>query len=378
MSVVLGLSACVVSSFCFGTMYVAVRRAGDPGDGMVVQWLVCSAIFLIGLLTYIFTGTPPFQHFAMFGGALWAVGNLTAIPIINAIGLGMGILIWGVCGCVVGWAIGRFGLFGLKESVPSSPNLNYAGLVFVIIGGILFALVRPKGKNDVQTVVDSASSELSRQAIPLTESAATGRGTVEERIGLVEMDGGGAERTAVAVDVVVRPRKSSGGAAVTSTNGLRGRVIGVVFSVFAGVCYGSMFTPVIYMQHNPQKFNNPPREAIHYVFSHFSGVYLTSTAVLLFYIGYKNNKPYIDSRLIFPSFLAGTFWAFAMLAWFMANDLLSQAITFPINSMAPGVIASLWSVFYFGEVDKKDLKLLTAAIFITIFGAILVGLSTAL
>jgi hypothetical protein len=36
--------------------------------------------------------------------------------------------------CIVGWATGRFGLFGVKASIPSSPNMNYLGLVLVIIG----------------------------------------------------------------------------------------------------------------------------------------------------------------------------------------------------------------------------------------------------
>ena len=46
--------------------------------------------------------------------------------------------------------------------------------------------------------------------------------------------------------------------------------------------------------------------------------------------------------------------------------------------MAPGVIASLWSVIYFKEIEKKDLPLLLCAMFVTIFGVALVGLSKAL
>nr|CAD2137475.1 unnamed protein product [Meloidogyne enterolobii]CAD2167284.1 unnamed protein product [Meloidogyne enterolobii] len=45
MSTLTGLVSCAISSLCFGSMYVGVRVAGDPGDGMVVQWIV-SFIFL--------------------------------------------------------------------------------------------------------------------------------------------------------------------------------------------------------------------------------------------------------------------------------------------------------------------------------------------
>lgn len=61
-------------------------------------------------------------------------GNLTAIPIINGIGLGLGVLIWGVVNCSVGWAIGRFGLFGTKAALPAHPVANYAGLALVLLG----------------------------------------------------------------------------------------------------------------------------------------------------------------------------------------------------------------------------------------------------
>ncbi|KHN76488.1 Transmembrane protein -like protein [Toxocara canis] len=69
-------------------------------------------------------------------------------------------------------------------------------------------------------------------------------------------------------------------------------------------------------------------------------------------------------------------WAIAQTAWFVANDRLSQAVTFPIISMVPGVCAALWSVFYFHEIEgSQNLRILTTAISITMLGAVLVGVS---
>lgn len=357
MSTLTGLTACAISSLCFGSMYVGVRIAGDPGDGMVVQWIVCSAIFFSGVVTYIATGAPPFQPLAMLGGLLWAIGNLTAIPIIKTIGLGMGILIWGTVNCVVGWATGRFGLFGVNPSTPSSPNLNYIGLVLVIVGGILFAFVRPKPPPD------STRRNSLQQGSPTVRREEPQNTNTEEGESLVEqLDG--EERA-------VRTTENT----IANSDGLKKRILAIVASVFAGIGYGSTFTPVIYIQDNPEHFKNPSKNAIDYVFSHFTGIYLTSTVVLLIYIAYKQNKPYMDNALVFPSLLAGVLWAVAMLAWFLANDILSQAITFPINAMLPGLIASLWSVFYFKEVEMEDLKLLVSAVCVTVFGVTLVGLS---
>ena len=61
-------------------------------------------------------------------------GNASAIPILQAIGLGMGVLIWNVTNCLFGWASSRFGLFGLKANIPNNVALNYAGLA-LILGG---------------------------------------------------------------------------------------------------------------------------------------------------------------------------------------------------------------------------------------------------
>ena len=61
-------------------------------------------------------------------------GNLTAVPIIHMIGLGMGILVWGTVNCIVGWASGRFGLFGINPSIPHNPVINYFGLALVVMG----------------------------------------------------------------------------------------------------------------------------------------------------------------------------------------------------------------------------------------------------
>lgn len=130
---------------------------------------------MFGLVVFSATNFPPFQPFAMLGGFAWALGkfeicnqftlfsfpyyvnslgNLPAIPIIKQLGVGTAQLIWGVANCFVGWAISRFGitififyhkirqqmflgLFGMVAHEPSSPLLNYLGVVIVIIGYII-------------------------------------------------------------------------------------------------------------------------------------------------------------------------------------------------------------------------------------------------
>ncbi|VDK77623.1 unnamed protein product [Cylicostephanus goldi] len=74
--------------------------------------------------------------------------------------------------------------------------------------------------------------------------------------------------------------------------------------------------------------------------------------------------------------IAGAMWAIAQTSWFVANDKLSQAVTFPIISMVPGVCAAMWSIFYFKEITgRRNVNILMVAITTTLIGAFLVGIS---
>ncbi|KAI6201646.1 hypothetical protein M3Y96_00864700 [Aphelenchoides besseyi] len=385
MSTLVGLAACAVSSMFFGSMFVPVRRFST---GMFVQWVMCSAIFTVGMIVYLYRGMPPFQPLAMLGGFLWSIGNLTAIPIIKSIGLGLGILIWGCVNCTVGWAVGRFGLFGTKASVPTSELMNYMGLVCVIIGGILFSQIKVTEPRKKSTVDDEeAVSGPTPNVVVTTQAEVHAPVPIQEAIVPREVVDGAEQHATGEIEVVDGERTELVNQTQTGVDNTRtgeqdrnsGRLIAILLSFVAGGCYGLTFTPVIYIQDNPQLYPSSPKDAIDYVFSHYAGIYITSITVLIVYLSYKRNQPHVDPQIIGPSLLAGLLWSIAQIAWFIANDSLSQAVTFPINSMVPGVVGTLWSVFYFKEISgRRNIRFLIIAILITLTGAILVGLSKAL
>jgi hypothetical protein len=74
----------------FGSNFVPVKTH-DAGDGLFFQWVLCSAVFCLGFVVYVARGFPPFSPLAMLGGALWCFGNLMSVPIINMIGLSLGV-----------------------------------------------------------------------------------------------------------------------------------------------------------------------------------------------------------------------------------------------------------------------------------------------
>uniref|UniRef100_A0A0R3RMQ6 Transmembrane protein 144 n=1 Tax=Elaeophora elaphi TaxID=1147741 RepID=A0A0R3RMQ6_9BILA len=329
-----GLAACGVSTCLFGSLFVPIKRF-DPGDGFFTQWVMVTAIFLVGMVINAYEGFPQFYPLAMLGGAFWALGNAMAISIFQLIGMGMALLIWGIASCLIGWASSRFGLFGLKENVPNSVILNYAGLLLILTGGVLFALIKPipKSSDDPNEVREERKNEsvidVESPALPLKSC---GNGYEETK--LFKTDD--------------RDRESSA----------KKRMLGVALSLFAGLFYGLTFVPFI----------GAPPQALPYVFAHFTGIFITGTIILVVYAIVKFNRPTVNHQIILPAFTSGIM--------FIANNYIAQSISFPINSMVPGIIGALWSVIYFKEIcGTRNLKILSVAIVITITGAIIIGLS---
>jgi len=44
------------------------------------------------------------------------IGNITVVPVLKTIGLGLGVAVWSCISMLWGWATGTFGLFGLKTN----------------------------------------------------------------------------------------------------------------------------------------------------------------------------------------------------------------------------------------------------------------------
>uniref|UniRef100_A0AC35EXF9 Uncharacterized protein n=1 Tax=Panagrolaimus sp. PS1159 TaxID=55785 RepID=A0AC35EXF9_9BILA len=140
------------------------------------------------------------------------------------IGLGMGILVWGTVNCIVGWATGRFGLFGINPSIPEYPMVNYLGLLMVVVGGFLFAQIRPT----LNTDVDEYS------AVNIEEEQ-------------------NEEHNLLGDEIVGEPD-----VAITGNNMPRSfkRSLGLGLSLIAGMLYGVTFVPVIYIQDHKEDVKN--------------------------------------------------------------------------------------------------------------------------
>jgi len=129
------------------------------------------------------------------------------------------------------------------------------------------------------------------------------------------------------------------------------RILGVLLALIAGILYGTNFDPPQYVMDNCK--NNCSQNGLDYVFPHFCGIYITSTFYFLLYSIIKKNRPLVSPEVAYPGFLSGMMWCLADVCWFVANSSLKLIISFPIISIIPGVVASLWGILAYNEIKGR-------------------------
>jgi len=302
---------------CFGSNFVPVKKF-DTGDGVFYQWIMCSAVWIAGMIVNAARNFPAFEPFAMLGGVLWCTGNIMAVPIIQCFGLSLGMLIWGLSNLVIGWSSGAFGILGVTKETVKFPVLNYLGVVFCLASLVVYVFLK----------TDTSSPAKKKHTSP----------KIPEEEGLVnsQYDYSIAEE---------KTAKSNNAVWVEKLSMTQRRIVGISLSVISGLFYGVNFNPPSYLMSHGHSQNG-----LDYVFSHFCGIWLTSTFILLVYCAVKKNKPDLFPQAVLPGFLCGFLWAAAQICWFVANVKLAIVVAFPIITTGPGVVASLWGIFVFKEI----------------------------
>jgi glucose uptake protein GlcU len=309
----------------FGSNFVPIKKF-ETGDGMFFQWVMCAAIWIFGLIINAYQGFPAFVPLAMLGGFLWCTGNVMVVTIVKCIGLALGICLWGISNLIMGWFSGTFGLFGLRKQEVPNPAFNYVGFVFAVLSIVLYLFIKPEEKK-----VDEEEQKL----------------------------------------IVNENKVQEEGSWVDKLNPFHKRILGVTLALISGIFYGTNFDPPQYVQDHGGSQNG-----LDYVFSHFTGIFITSTTYFLIYCILKKNRPSLYPQIVLPSFLSGVMWAVAQSSWFIANSNLDMVVAFPIISTGPSIVASIWGIFVFREIrGGRNFIILLLAFLCTIFGAIMISLS---
>uniref|UniRef100_UPI0037E8E111 transmembrane protein 144b n=1 Tax=Semicossyphus pulcher TaxID=241346 RepID=UPI0037E8E111 len=347
-----GIAANVVAVLLYGSNIVPVKRI-ETGDGMFFQWVNCAAIWVVAMVGDLMLQTPKFHPFAMLGGFIWATGNILVVPVVKAIGLSLGVLIWGSSSLLMGWASTRFGWFGINAQDVSRPILNYCGAALCLLSGLVFFFV----KSDVELHPNSERIPLlidrEDQFLPLGLSKGTVSGI------------NGPSSTPFWIDIIGPKTR---------------RLIGCMLAVLSGLLYGSSFTPILYIKArsacNDCIFQGASAFDLDYVYAQCCGIFVASTVYFAIYCAAMKNRPRVYSRAILPGLLSGVMWALATYCWFLANNYLSAVITYPIVTAGYGLVAALWGCLVFKEIKGlSNCFIFLLASFVVLTGSLLTAIS---
>lgn len=360
----LGYIACAVAVLFFGTNFIPVKQF-KTGDGFFFQWLLCSAIFLVGLIVNAVRHFPTFYPLAMLGGWCWATGNVLTVLIIQTIGLSQGLLIWGMFNCLMGWASGTFGWFGLTPGSGAIKNkpMNYAGVAVAVSSAIVYMFVKSNVSGGAVDA-DGGLEETTNSADDLVPS-----NVQNKRRDILTF------RRTPRPPTLAESRRDSlqTPSFVERLPQWAKRVIGIVGSIIAGTLYGLNFCPVLYIK----EFTvGASQNGLDYVFAHFTGIYATGTLYFLIYCIFKKNNPVIYPEIILPGFLSGAMWAVAQTSWFIANQALSESISFPIITSGPSIVAAVVGILVYKEIQGlKNYVILVVVFCLALTGSLLVAFS---
>ncbi|KAI6236152.1 hypothetical protein M3Y95_00127300 [Aphelenchoides besseyi] len=344
-----GILAIVVTVLGFGTLHVPIRSF-PAGDGFFVQWAMSVGAICVGFLINIYTEFPPFEPVAMLGGAFWCIANCISQRVISGLGLAVGLLLWSSTNCLTGWSVGKFGLFGVKAKPAENEIINVLGLAAVLFGSLMISFVRKVPSTDAYRVQ------------PLNDLETT-------------TECGSLHKKSISMPDLVQIEKQARKELNFFTRHTE-RIICISLALIAGFFYCLTLIPIWRMEENAQLYPNSSRTGLPYMFSHFFGVFLTSSAIFIVYALFRLNKPCVNEQIVLPSILGGTIWAISMSGLVIANDILGQVIVYPMTTTIPGVVASLWSIFYFKEINsRRNYTILLISFTVIAVGALLVSFS---
>ncbi|KAL3082946.1 hypothetical protein niasHS_010748 [Heterodera schachtii] len=367
-----GIAVVLFGAFCFGTMHVPIRVFATTKDCLFVQWVMSLGSLFVGFAVNVAMGSPPFRLTVSGGGASWTIANSISQYVIAGLGLAPALLLWSTTNILTGWSASRFGLFGLKQKLPEHEVLNLIGLLTLLTGGICFAFVKksnqPKDKMHVYPNLGSSTTFGAQNA------------TDEKGRHLTLKMGEGSVQRA---DEKERQRRYlitslSSSSSITSDGTLRRfrkwtlrnsqRLVCISLALFCGFFYSITVIPVLFIQDNPQLFPDAPLSGLNYIFSHYFGIFLSASIIFIINALIKRNNPTVNGTVILPSLLSGAIWGCGMACLFLANDLLTPTVTYPVLITLPGCVASLWSIYFFKEIEmNRRNSLIIFCSFLSIF-----------
>ncbi|CAE8673322.1 unnamed protein product [Polarella glacialis] len=434
-----GLLCAFCAALAFGVQYVPVKKY-EIFDGVTFQWFMCSGILMVGFIAAI-----TFNDFGMetqdsllvvFGGALWAMSNFLVLPLVKLLGIGLGFSLYHFVNLIVGYVVGRFGLFGMKE-LTGSVALCDAGCALVLCSFVLLVFVEGDEPPESQPPaplppsVFEADQEFREMYNRWRQGEARGSRDGLEDTGMLETVGkmmvgySAAERGHHLQDVggfsvlaapsdralslsegdshthmaqvngswsLAQPlaatmqRNGSEPARLSNPADLRpaaapgspqssSKLGRKLLGILLALVAGALtgVQAVPAALYNQKRPNASPTSV---VFPQCLGIYICSSAIYLMYASVAKMAGWqkIPHSVIRPAYISGCIWAVGFSFMISAVSVLGFSVGYTLDAVGPIVVASLLSIFYFKEItDKRHLIMYAIAFALQLIGVVLMA-----
>lgn len=155
-----------------------------------------------------------------------ATGNLLCPLIIECIGIGLGLLIWGTANMTIGWMSAHFGILGVAKETVSNQKLNEIGFACAVASILIYSLVKPMGAEETSL----------RKAAKAAKRKKAGNG-----VGYSIQSGDISKESLK--DVLDSPSEISDGRMTGKMSDAKKRLVGCLLAVVAGCLFGTCFNP---------------------------------------------------------------------------------------------------------------------------------------
>lgn len=370
-----GLVGAVLGVLCFGSSFVPIKKYKRfAGDGVFAQFLMNFGRFVVGFIILLTRTNRWFYWEAAIGGAVWSLGNALGVPIVQCIGVGLGVSIWGCTNMLLGWASGHFGLLGVKKEYATHPYLEYISVAFSFVSIVMFIFVKP-----VQMLQHKGQQPEPGEP---AESPTFSEDDAEKKkllpVGDESMSSLKSDLKPSSIQQAVQKTTMANTLGAT-----RARVIGVSMSLIAGCLFGICMDPAQHLMSNYDTLTASDDTkyspyGLDYVFSNNCGALAMSAVLMIIHSTLrcfdlipfeKYFDPVQHSRLILPAIAAGAIGSCGSAAWFFANQNLGLIVSFPIIAAGPGVISSLWGAIVFKEITGARNFAILALAFVCVISA---------
>jgi glucose uptake protein GlcU len=339
----MGFTLAVLAAVFWGSYIVPFKKSGSHNLKQF-QLLITVGVFLVALLlSLVGSYTVNFNAYAMLAGALWALGNMLSLLVINELGLAKGVPIWVSVIVLVSFA---WGVLFFNELV-SDVRFGMFAIALLVLGVIITAGAGGgKARTKLEDLTLKAAEEHPHEPKPIYVRTLLSK--ISIRAMLSSLRG-----------ITVQSLKQWPQKCFDKFLAFLKSLKAVLLALAAGVCFGSMFVPIT-ADHISSK------DAL---FPMSFGILITG--IILAFV----TKVRLEKKAVQASIYSGVIWGLGNICAIKAIDMIGIARGMPISQL--GVLVAMgWGMFYFKEIPllRHRIQVFVGAAFLLV-GVMLLGMT---